>query len=61
MPEYKYICTNCKSNVIVELKITEAPLKVCPICKGEKCLNRVYDAVPFIDHTNGFYSRNNIK
>lgn len=61
MPEYRYHCEKCDKDVTVWLRISEVPLKNCPECKGENCMKRIFDAVPFIDHTNSFYSRNNIK
>ena len=61
MPEYKYICKKCGKEITVELKISEAPLKVCPSCDCKDCLDRIFEAVPYIDHTNSFYSSNNIK
>ena len=60
MPEYKYQCKNCNKEIVVELKMSEAPLKVCPECKEENCLNRIYEPISFINYSGGFYSNNNI-
>lgn len=60
MAEYKYHCTNCDKDITVELKISEAPLKVCTECGGENCLNRIFTPVSFINHSGGFFSSNNI-
>ena len=44
----------------VELRMSEAPLKVCPECGGENCLNRKFEPVSFVNHCGGFFSNNNI-
>lgn len=33
MPKYDYLCKNCGA-IEVEQKITEDPLKQCPVCSG---------------------------
>jgi putative FmdB family regulatory protein len=60
MPEYSYHCTNCNEDVTVTLKMSEAPLKVCPKCKQENCLNRKFTPVSFVNNSGGFFSSNNI-
>ena len=60
MPQYNYHCKNCNKDITVELKMSEAPLKVCTECGGENCLDRIFAPVSFVNHCGGFFSNNNI-
>ena len=61
MAEYNYHCKNCDKDITVELRITEAPLKVCPECKGENCLDRIWEnGISYINKSGGFYKNSNL-
>jgi putative FmdB family regulatory protein len=42
MPIYEYVCEKCGSHLEVMQKVSDAPLKRCPKCRGklEKLLSR---------------------
>ena len=60
MAQYEYHCKNCDKDITVELKISEAPLKVCPECGGENCLDRIWKPISYVNKSGGFYSNSNI-
>lgn len=61
MAEYNYHCNNCDKDITVELRITEAPLKVCPECNGENCLDRIWEkGISYINKSGGFYNNSNL-
>jgi putative FmdB family regulatory protein len=35
MPTYEYKCTKCSHCFEVFQKITDTPVKICPVCKGK--------------------------
>lgn len=61
MTQYDYHCKNCNKDITVELRITEAPLKVCPECGMENCLDRIWTkGISYLNKSGGFYSNSNI-
>jgi putative FmdB family regulatory protein len=41
MPLYEYTCKNCKKNLELIRKVSEADNKVCPECKKEELERKV--------------------
>ena len=61
MPQYDYHCKNCNKDITVDLKIKDAPLKVCPECGMENCLDRIWTkGISYLNKSGGFYSNSNI-
>ncbi|MBN2097272.1 MAG: zinc ribbon domain-containing protein [Candidatus Omnitrophica bacterium] len=55
MPTYEYQCQKCKHKFEVFQRITEQPLKNCPVCQGK--LKRLISAgAGFIFKGPGFYA-----
>jgi putative FmdB family regulatory protein len=57
MPTYSYKCTNCGHKFDREQRITEAPLKECPVCEGH--VRRVISPVGVVFKGTGFYVTDN--
>lgn len=53
MPLYDYKCTKCGHIFEVAQKISEEPLKYCPLCKGE--IKRLISAAGIIFKGSGFH------
>jgi putative FmdB family regulatory protein len=54
MPFYEYECASCKSVSEVMQKISEAPLKKCPVC-GKSTLKKLISAPVFRLKGGGWY------
>lgn len=57
MPTYTYKCTNCGYKFDQEQRITESPLKDCPVCAGH--VRRVITPVGVVFKGTGFYVTDN--
>ena len=53
---YEYLCTACEHVWEAEQSISEAPLKVCPLCKKEAAKRQVSGGAGFILKGGGWYS-----
>lgn len=53
MPLYDYKCGKCGQVFEVQQKITEEPLKFCPLCKGP--IKRLISAAGIIFKGSGFH------
>lgn len=53
MPIYEYACEKCEKQMEVIQKITEAPLTVCPECKGR--LKKMISNTSFVLKGTGWY------
>jgi len=53
MPIYEYVCEKCDKQMEVIQKITEAPLTVCPDCKGQ--LKKMISNTSFVLKGTGWY------
>jgi len=53
MPIYEYACEKCDKHTEVIQKITEAPLTVCPDCKGR--LRKMISNTSFVLKGTGWY------
>ena len=53
MPIYEYACEKCAKHMEVIQKITEAPLMVCPDCKGR--LKKMISNTSFVLKGTGWY------
>ena len=53
MPIYEYACEKCDKQMEVIQKITEAPLTVCPDCKGR--LKKMISNTSFVLKGTGWY------
>ena len=58
MPTYTYRCDNCGTQLDVQQKFSDAPLKLCPNC-ATKGLQRVYKPVGIVFKGSGFYATDN--
>ena len=54
MPIYEYVCEKCDKQMEVIQKITEAPLTVCPDCKGR--LRKMISNTSFVLKGTGWYA-----
>ena len=54
MPIYEYVCEKCDKQMEVIQKITEAPLIVCPDCKGR--LRKMISNTSFVLKGTGWYA-----
>lgn len=54
MPLYDYKCTKCGHIFEAMQKISEAPLKYCPVCKGP--IKRLISPAGVIFKGSGFYA-----
>jgi len=53
MPIYEYACEKCDKHMEVIQKITEAPMTVCPDCKGQ--LRKMISNTSFVLKGTGWY------
>lgn len=53
MPLYDYKCSKCGHVFEVQQRITEEPLKYCPLCKGG--IKRLISAAGIVFKGSGFY------
>ena len=53
MPLYDYKCSKCGHLFEVQQKITEEPLKYCPLCKGP--IKRIISAAGIVFKGTGFH------
>ena len=54
MPIYEYVCEKCDKQMEVIQKITEAPLTVCPDCRGQ--LKKMISNTSFVLKGTGWYA-----
>lgn len=54
MPIYEYVCEKCDQQMEVIQKITEAPLTVCPDCRGR--LRKMISSTSFVLKGTGWYA-----
>ncbi|MFA6431808.1 MAG: FmdB family zinc ribbon protein [Candidatus Margulisiibacteriota bacterium] len=59
MPLYDYKCTECAHIFEVQQKLSEEPLKFCPICKGP--IKRLISAAGIVFKGSGFYVTDSAK
>ena len=58
MPTYEYKCTKCEEIYEIFQKMTDVPLKECPVCGGE--LQKVISGgIGIIFKGSGFYTTDN--
>jgi putative FmdB family regulatory protein len=57
MPTYEYRCKKCGEHLEVVQSFSDAPLKVCPACKGQ--LAKVFSPVGIVFKGSGFYKTDN--
>ena len=57
MPTYEYRCKKCGEHLEVVQSFSDAPLKVCPSCKG--ALQKVFSPVGIVFKGSGFYKTDN--
>ena len=57
MPTYEYRCKKCGEHLEVVQSFSDAPLKVCPSCKGQ--LQKVFSPVGIVFKGSGFYKTDN--
>ena len=55
MPIYEYACDKCGHEFEAEQRITDAPLKSCPACRGRK-VRRLISRTSFVLKGSGWYS-----
>jgi putative FmdB family regulatory protein len=55
MPTYEYQCSNCGHELEEFQSINEAPLTLCPACKGETLLRIMGGGAGLIFRGSGFY------
>jgi putative FmdB family regulatory protein len=55
MPIYEYACDKCGHEFEAEQRITDAPLKSCPGCRGRK-VRRLISRTSFVLKGSGWYS-----
>ena len=53
MPTYEYACTKCGERLEVVQSFSDAPLTVCPACRGK--LRKVFSPVGVVFKGSGFY------
>ena len=57
MPTYEYRCKKCGEHLEAVQSFSDAPLKVCPNCKGQ--LQKVFSPVGIVFKGSGFYKTDN--
>ncbi len=57
MPTYEYRCKKCGEHLEAVQSFSDAPLKVCPQCKGQ--LVKVFSPVGIVFKGSGFYKTDN--
>ena len=55
MPTYEYKCEKCNYHWETDQKITDDPIKQCPICKHEKAVRLIAGNTSFILLGSGWY------
>jgi putative FmdB family regulatory protein len=55
MPIYEYACDKCSSEFEVEQRITDDPVKSCPMCRSRK-VRRLISQTSFVLKGGGWYS-----
>jgi putative FmdB family regulatory protein len=55
MPTYEYVCTKCGHEMEAFQPMKDAPLKVCPACKGRTLKRQVGGGAGLIFKGTGFY------
>ncbi len=55
MPIYEYACEKCESEIELEQRITDDPIKSCPRCKSRK-IKRLISRTSFVLKGGGWYS-----
>ena len=55
MPIYEYGCEKCGHEFEAEQRITDAPLKTCPECRGRR-VRRLISRTSFVLKGGGWYS-----
>jgi putative FmdB family regulatory protein len=55
MPTYEYQCSSCGHELEEFQSINEAPLTLCPMCKGETLLRVMGGGAGLIFKGSGFY------
>jgi putative FmdB family regulatory protein len=55
MPTYEYACDKCGHEFECEQRITEAPIKTCPQCRGRR-VRRLISSTSFVLKGSGWYS-----
>lgn len=57
MPIYTYRCKNCDHEFEIRQRMTDDPLRDCPVCQGE--IRRVVNTVGVVFKGKGFYVTDN--
>jgi len=55
MPVYEYVCTKCGHEFEAEQRITDEPIKTCPVCRARK-VKRLISQTSFVLKGGGWYS-----
>ena len=55
MPVYEYACDKCGHEFEAEQRITDDPIKTCPVCKARK-VKRLISQTSFVLKGGGWYS-----
>jgi len=55
MPVYEYACTKCGHEFEAEQRITDEPIKTCPVCRARK-VKRLISQTSFVLKGGGWYS-----
>jgi putative FmdB family regulatory protein len=55
MPVYEYACEKCGHEFEAEQRITDDPIKTCPVCKARK-VKRLISQTSFVLKGGGWYS-----
>ena len=55
MPVYEYACEKCGHEFERQQRITEDPIKTCPVCKAKK-VRRLISRTAFVLKGGGWYS-----
>lgn len=59
MPTYEYACKQCGQHVEVVQTVSDDPLSVCGVCRGE--LRKVFHPAGILFRGSGFYATDNRK
>jgi putative FmdB family regulatory protein len=55
MPVYEYACEKCGHEFEVSQRITDEPIKTCPVCRARK-VKRLISQTSFVLKGSGWYS-----
>ncbi len=55
MPVYEYACTKCGHEFEAAQRITDEPIKTCPVCRARK-VKRLISQTSFVLKGGGWYS-----